>query len=133
MSRRQSRVPAEIDLDPWGKPTQIEAVRIADEIRGLRLFHFRRQALQPGIVRPLSQQANDCWIAGKGAVRESVDQQQRNSHAPPPLKNKQPLRTICDDPTILQKRLDQRKTRTMIQGSDDARNEESPKPQRTLP
>jgi uncharacterized protein (TIGR00369 family) len=43
------------------------------------------------------------------------------------------LRTICDDPTILQEQLDQRKTRTMSLGSDDSRKEESPKPRRTLP
>jgi uncharacterized protein (TIGR00369 family) len=38
-----------------------------------------------------------------------------------------------DDPTILQEQLDQRKTSTMSQGSDDARKEPSSKPRHSLP
>ena len=71
---------AQIYLHFWDEPAQVIAVTGFDEERSLREVVFRRDGLHQVIVQPLLQWTDSRRIAAKAAVREGIDNIERDFH-----------------------------------------------------
>ncbi len=73
----QGRVAAEVDLDRRREPTKPEVVAAPFQEGGLGLVHLGGDALHPGFVSRVIEQANTRGVAGEGAIGERIDQIER--------------------------------------------------------
>ena len=72
-SAGQGGVPAQIDLDFRGEPTQVIAVGVRHEKRRLAQVHLPGDLLHPSGVSLVGKKTHDRRVAAEGRVRKGVD------------------------------------------------------------